>query len=126
MNDNPYSALERLFHEPHRLAIMSALCRSGQGQSFNQLKNECGLTDGNLSRHLKTLGDAGIVLIQKSFIGTKPHTTVYATDEGREHFVSYLRALEEVLKQAVDAVSREQTATWEKATVHCMEEAHIQ
>jgi len=126
MNNNPYDALERLFHEPHRLAIMSTLCRSSRGQSFKQLKQECSLTDGNLSRHLKTMEEAEAVRIQKSFVGSKPHTSVYATETGREHFVDYLQALEEVLKQAVDAVTHEKSTQWENATVHCMEEMQVQ
>ena len=125
MKNNPYDALERLFHEPHRLAIMSTLCRSSQGKSFKQLKKECSLTDGNLSRHLKTMEEAGVTRVQKSFVGSKPHTSIYATDLGREHFIDYLQALEEVLKQAVDAVGHEESTQWEDSTVHCMEEVHI-
>ena len=56
--DNPYEALERIFHEPSRLAIMSELCAVHQGLAFNELKERCGLTDGNLSRHLAALEKA--------------------------------------------------------------------
>ena len=56
--DNPYNELTRVFHEPSRLAIMSALCAAASGLSFNELKAACDLTDGNQSRHLKTLGDS--------------------------------------------------------------------
>ena len=102
---NPYDALERIFHEPHRLAIMSALCGAMDGQAFNDLKSECELTDGNLSRHLKTLENAGAVRIKKSFVGSKPRTTVFASEEGREGFLEYLKALEGVLTRAAEAVA---------------------
>ncbi len=103
--DNPYTALKTIFHEPNRLAIMSALCSSTDGLTFKELKESCELTDGNLSRHLKALEEAQVILIEKKFIGAKPRTTVVLTDIGRESFVDYLKALEEVLKKAAEAVA---------------------
>lgn len=103
--ENPYSGLKRIFHEPNRLAIISALCSAESGLSFKDLKDECSLTDGNLSRHLKALDEAGIIIIEKTFVGTKPRTTVLLTDKGRDSFVDYLKALEEVLVKAADAIS---------------------
>ncbi|MEL6824299.1 MAG: transcriptional regulator, partial [Calditrichota bacterium] len=63
------------------------------------------LTDGNLSRHLKALEEADVVQIDKAFVGSKPRTTIMLTDKGRERFIEYLQALEEVLLKAADAVS---------------------
>ena len=56
-NHNIYTELKRIFHEPSRMAIISALCRE-ETLTFNQLKEECELTFGNLSSHLKILKDA--------------------------------------------------------------------
>jgi DNA-binding MarR family transcriptional regulator len=100
---NPFDSLHPLFHEPHRLAIMSALCAVGKGVSFTNLKEECTMTDGNLNRHLKALETANAVRTEKSFIASKPRTTIHATDEGRTAFLDYLQALEEVLNRAVIA-----------------------
>jgi DNA-binding MarR family transcriptional regulator len=102
--DNLFAALERLFHEPARLGLMSLLCAEADGVSFNDLKRELALTDGNLSRHLKTLDEAGVVRIDKSTVGAKPRTTVHVTPAGRRQFVDYLKTLEAVLQQAADAV----------------------
>ena len=104
-NDNLYAGLKRIFHEPSRLAIISALCKERDGLTFNELKDECELTFGNLSSHLKTLQDAGVIEIKKFFVGNKPCTTISLTDKGRENFIDYLKALEEVLKMAAAAVS---------------------
>ena len=60
------NSLERIFHEPNRMAILSALCAAGDPLSFTELKALSGLTDGNLSRHLKALEEAGIIRIQKT------------------------------------------------------------
>jgi DNA-binding transcriptional ArsR family regulator len=104
-SENPYNALEKIFHEPNRLAIMSALCRSTDGMTFNELKEECDLTDGNLSRHLKALEDAKAVKIKKAFVKAKPQTTVLLSENGRENFIEYLKALEEVLQAAAQAAA---------------------
>ena len=106
--ENPYNALSRIFHEPNRLAIVSALCSATNGLSFRDLKEECALTDGNLSRHLKALEEAEMVQLKKRFIGAKPRTTILLTEYGREQFIAYLQALEEVLKKAAEAVSGEE------------------
>jgi len=105
--DNPYSNLKKIFHEPNRLAIMSALCRSIDALTFNQLKEECELTDGNLSSHLRMLEEAGVVQISKSLNNSKPRTEVCLTEDGRESFIDYLKALEEVLKNAAEAIAAE-------------------
>jgi DNA-binding transcriptional ArsR family regulator len=97
--------LERIFHEPARLAIMSALgAAGGDGKTFNGLKADCGLTDGNLSRHLKVLEEAGSVRIEKRFVDLKPRTTVYISAAGLVRFRQYLDVLEEMLKTARSAI----------------------
>ena len=109
-NSNPYSALERLFHEPSRLAIMSSLGGAVDGLTFNELKQQCDLTDGNLSRHLQTLEEAGAVRLRKKFVGARPQTRVFLTATGRNGFMAYLKALEEVLRSAASAMGGEERA----------------
>ena len=104
-HENPYAALKTLFHEPNRLAMMSALSQAIDGLTFNDLKRECGLTDGNLSRHLKTLEEAEAIRIEKTFVDAKPRTTVFLSDAGRKSFIEYLQALEEVLEKAARSVA---------------------
>jgi len=104
-HDNPYAALKTLFHEPNRLAMMSALSQAIDGLTFNDLKRECDLTDGNLSRHLKTLEEAGAIRIEKTFVDAKPRTTVFLSEAGRKSFIEYLQVLEEVLQKAAESVA---------------------
>ena len=103
---NPYDGLEKLFHEPKRMAITSALCANSDGKSFNELKQECDLTDGNLNRHLKTLEDAGAIVLVKS-AGKSRETRAMLTRIGRESFYDYLQALESALSRAVNALERD-------------------
>lgn len=103
--------LDRIFHEPGRLAIVSELCASEDGISFNQLKTDCQLTFGNTSSHLKVLHEAEIVDIKKSFVDNKPRTTIYITETGRERFIRYLGSLEQVFKKAADSVNQDEMPT---------------
>lgn len=105
---NPYEALGKVFHEPHRLAIVSVLCSGSLGMSFQDLKSFCNLTDGNLSRHLRTLDEAKIVVLKKEFVDNRPRTTVFISETGRSQFLQYLAALENVFSKAVASLSEEE------------------
>jgi DNA-binding HxlR family transcriptional regulator len=98
-------SIESVFHQPRRLDIMSELCGAAGGLSFSELKGRCGLTDGNLNRHLQALQKAGAIKVKKSFIGVKPNTSVSVTAKGRQRFLDYLGSLEAVLKAAAQKVS---------------------
>ena len=56
-----YDGLDRVLHEKARLGIMTSLATRPRGSSFNDLKQACALTDGNLNRHLDVLHKAGLV-----------------------------------------------------------------
>lgn len=103
----PYESLEKIFHEPSRLAIVSELSGVVGELSFVDLKERCDLTDGNLSRHLTALEKAGVIRIKKQFVDSKPRTTVALTPQGRTSFVEYLDALEKVLHHAAARVKPE-------------------
>jgi len=109
---DPYDALDRVFHEPSRLAIVSALCATDDGVAFTELRDACRLTDGNLNRHVKVLQEAGIVAVTKTFVDLKPRTTLSLTPEGEQRFVTYLDALKTVLAEAQSALpERPRSAT---------------
>jgi DNA-binding transcriptional ArsR family regulator len=107
MSTGSFDALERIFHEPNRLAVMSALCAAEKGLSFRELREITDMTDGNLNRHLKVLREAGAIVIDKQFIDGKPLTTITISSLGLERFSDYLSALEDVLQKARRAISTE-------------------
>jgi DNA-binding MarR family transcriptional regulator len=76
------AGLDRLIHEPARLAIMTALS-AAQKADFLFLQRVTGLTKGNLSTHLTKLEEGGLVEIRKEFVGKKPVTWVSLTPDGR-------------------------------------------
>jgi DNA-binding transcriptional ArsR family regulator len=99
-----YEGLDRVLHEKARLGILTALVTHPDGLSFNDLSRLCDLTDGNLSRHLDVLAEAGLVKVTKGFEGRRPHTSCALTATGRKRFREYLAQLEKVLR---DAAARE-------------------
>ncbi len=82
--------VNRLVHEPARLAILAILSEVEEAD-FLYLLRLTGLTKGNLSAHLAKLEQAGYVDIQKRFLGKKPHTLCRLTPAGREALEAYLR-----------------------------------
>lgn len=99
-----YDGLERLIHEKARLGIVSSLATHPEGLLFNDLKDLCALTDGNLSRHLQILHDGGLVEIWKGFRDNRPQTLCRLTAEGRRRFLEYVAVLESVVTDALTAV----------------------
>ena len=95
-----YDGLDRAFHEKARLGIVTSLSGHADGLGFSELKSLCGLTDGNLSRHLQVLEEAGFVTLDKGYEGKRPHTRCRLTETGRKRFADYLSVLEQVLLKA--------------------------
>ena len=87
--------LDKLLHEPSRLAIMTALagCESAD---FLFLQRLTGMSKGNLSSHLSKLEEAGLIEIQKSFVGKIPNTNVSLTKEGLKAIDEHWQKLEEL------------------------------
>ena len=98
-----YEGLERVFHEKARLGIMTSLVSHPKGLVFSDLKELCALTDGNLSRHLQILNEAGLISIWKGLKDNRPQTLCQLSDEGRKRFLEYLAVLENVVTDALGA-----------------------
>lgn len=98
-----YEGLERVMHEKARLGILTSLVAHADGLLFNDLKELCTLTDGNLSRHLKVLQEANLVEVWKGHSRNRPQTLCRITKVGRARFLEYLGTLEQVIADAADA-----------------------
>jgi DNA-binding HxlR family transcriptional regulator len=105
MADAPfaYEGLDRIIHERARLGVLTSLAANPKGLVFADLKRLCGLTDGNLSRHLQVLQEAGVVEVTKSFSHNRPQTLCRITPEGRRRFLDYLAVLDRVVRDAAAA-----------------------
>jgi DNA-binding MarR family transcriptional regulator len=102
-----YDGLDRAIHEKARLGILTSLAANPAGLPFNDLKELCSLTDGNLNRHLAVLEEEQLVLANRSSGRGRPQTVVVMTSAGRRRFQQYLNVLEQVL---ADAAAREPQA----------------
>lgn len=95
-----YDGLDRVIHEKARLGILASLAAHGDGLLFNDLKQLCSLTDGNLSRHLAVLAEAELVEVWKGQQGPRPQTMYRLTAVGKRRFAEYLSVLENVVADA--------------------------
>ncbi len=98
-----YEGLDRVIHERARLGLLTSLMAQSKGLTFGDLKALCGLTDGNLSRHLQVLQEAGLVEIVKGFDRNRPQTMCRITKDGQARYLDYLAVLEQVVRDAASA-----------------------
>ncbi len=105
-----YEGLERVIHEKARLSILSSLASNDAGLLFNDLKALCSLTDGNLSRQLQVLQEAGFVEVWKGMKNNRPQTLCRLTADGRKRLLEYVNELERVVADAASAATARPTA----------------
>ena len=105
-----YEGLDRVIHERARLSILTSLLTHPRGVAFGDLKELCSLTDGNLSRHLRVLEQAGMVQIDKGTERNRPLTVCRITTAGRKRYLEYLSTLEQVIRDAAARQKKEQSA----------------
>ena len=98
MKPELFIQLDRLIHEKGRLAIMSMLAASPE-LAFTELRDALGMTDGNLTTHIKTLQQEGYVAVAKSYQNNRPLTTCSLTASGRKAFAEYINLLEQIVRQ---------------------------
>ncbi|HUG31626.1 MAG TPA: transcriptional regulator [Acidimicrobiia bacterium] len=95
---HPSQLLDDTIHQKVRLGILAVLAEADQAD-FGFLKDALDLSDGNLSRHLRVLEEAGYVRIEKGYEGRRPRTWVNATRPGRRAFAKHLAALQQLIDQ---------------------------
>src|SRR5438876_11773962 len=92
-----FDKLDKAIHEKGRLSIMTLLA-TRMAWSFQDLKAELKMSDGNLITHMRTLHKQGLVYVTKEFRG-RPQTTYALTAKGRSAFREHINALEEIVKE---------------------------
>lgn len=91
-----FAKLDKTIHEKGRLGIMTLLA-TRPSWSFQDLKAELSMSDGNLVTHLRTLHDAELVTVTKELLD-RPQTTYALTEKGRTAFQDYLTVLEQIVR----------------------------
>lgn len=92
--------IDDVIHGRLRLGVMAYLSGISPA-SFPELLLKTGATNGNLSTHLTKLETAGYVRQEKGYNGKRPQTLVYLTDSGREAWIDYLGALQNLLGESL-------------------------
>jgi DNA-binding transcriptional ArsR family regulator len=96
-----YPELDRVLHERARLGILTCLLSTTSSRvTFNDLRELCDLTDGNLSRHLKALEEADVVHLEREQTGSRPLTWISFTKSGRKRFLDYVEVLESIVQSS--------------------------
>jgi len=98
VNPQTFLQLDRVIHEKGRLAIMSMLA-AAPALSFTELRDALGMTDGNLTTHIRTLQQAGYVSVTKSFQHHRPLTTCALTPAGKQALTGYINLLADIVQQ---------------------------
>ena len=89
--------LSPVIHGRARLLILSLLLRTGRPLTFTSLRDELKYTDGSLSVHLGKLEEAGLIFLERAFVGKKPQTRIKLTPTGRSRFRSYVKELKSIV-----------------------------
>jgi len=93
---HPSQRLDDAVHQRTRLGILAVLCEGGRAD-FAYLRQTLELTDGNLSRNIRRLEDAGYVRVEKVIEGRRPRTWLSATRAGRQALDTEVTALREII-----------------------------
>jgi DNA-binding MarR family transcriptional regulator len=102
---HPSTELDDVIHQRTRLGIMTVLAEAGRVQ-FGAVKDALELTDGNLSRHLQILEEAGYVVVEKGYEGRRPRTWIKATSAGERALRAELKLLGALVTLASESRKR--------------------
>jgi len=90
-----HNNIDRVIHEPVRLAILKILTLAKE-VDFNFLLTTLGLTKGNLATHINKLEETKLIAVKKEFRGKIPHTSYRITRAGRRQFQKYWKNMREL------------------------------
>lgn len=99
---HPAQRLDDTVHQRVRLGILAVLTEASWAD-FAYLRDALELTDGNLSRHIAVLEEAGLVKVEKGYDNRRPRTWVQATRAGRAALKAELSALQELISRVQGA-----------------------
>lgn len=85
-----------LIHAPNRLQLCAILDTVSQAQ-FAFLRERLDVSESVLSKHLKSLEDAGYVDVRKATSDGRVRTTAQFTRAGRKAYRSHVAALRDIV-----------------------------
>ena len=94
-----HAQIDDAIHGRLRLGIMAYLSTVSPA-IFGELKEKVGATDGNLSTHLRKLEDAGYIRQEKRFVGRRPQTRIFLTEDGRKAWLIWIDQMQGLIRAA--------------------------
>lgn len=92
-----YREIDDIIHGRVRLSVMAYLSGAGAAD-FTLLRAKVGVTDGNLSVHIRKLEEADYIRVEKKFSERRPLTICHLTKKGREAWIAYIARMEALLR----------------------------
>lgn len=89
---HPRHQLDELIHVPVRLSMMAALA-AADAVDFRYLRDLVQVSDSLLSKHVRTLEEAGYIKVKKGHEGKRPRTWLSLTPQGSTAYQQYLEVL---------------------------------
>ena len=83
-------------HAPNRLQICAMLAAVSSAE-FGAVRDELGVRDPTLSKHVKVLEGAGYLTISKATVASRQRTWLALTAQGRKAFAGHVAALHQLL-----------------------------
>jgi DNA-binding MarR family transcriptional regulator len=87
---------DETIHAPHRLQI-TAMLAPVDFVEFATVRDAVGVSDSVLSKHVRTLEEAGYVKVTKVRAGSRIRTRLALTAAGRDAFAGHVAALQEIV-----------------------------
>jgi len=92
-----YRETDGVIHGRVRLSVMAYLSGAGAAD-FTLLRQKVGVTDGNLSVHIRKLEEARYIRVEKRFHKRRPQTICHLTKKGREAWIAYIARMEALMR----------------------------
>ena len=86
------AGLDPIIHAPTRLQICAILSATDEAE-FALVREETGVSESVLSKHVKQLEEAGYVKVRKAVSASRQRTWLSLTREGQAAFQGHLRTL---------------------------------
>jgi DNA-binding transcriptional ArsR family regulator len=101
-DDSSFPEVDRLVHEPARLAILTVLSACDSAD-FRFLQSTTGLSKGNLSVQISRLEEAHLVYVEKTIRRKKMLTTISLTNRGRTGVSRYWQTMDRIRQRSIPA-----------------------
>jgi len=96
---------DAVVHAPLRLQVCAMLA-AVESAEFSAVRDELGVSDSVLSKHVKVLHEAGYLRIKKAVVASRQRTWLALTTSGRRALAGHVAELQRLLAPATEAAEQ--------------------